>query len=233
LCPKVDAPETPLETCRARPWRAQRPSGGSRRTRRKSTHAGSHQAVAPAPFVRDTPCARSQRARASGASCGNWRAGARTETRTILHGKMSWSGLLRSVALSHSLPLSASHMLPLGPVPVPKKEGQIAQIYELQILHPVPYRGSGGMRRACSALALVLALGRVVATAAFVTGPPSAGGARRQWCVFSCLCVGGFVCSAPRRNPQRERALTAPVQKDIALQLLASLRGRGDGARSL
>jgi hypothetical protein len=124
-------------------------------------------------------------------------------------------------------------MLPLGPVPVPKKEGQIAQIYELQILHPVPYRGSGGMRRACSALALVLALGRVVATAAFVTGPPSAGGARRQWCVFSCLCVGGFVCSAPRRNPQRERALTAPVQKDIALQLLASLRGRGDGARSL
>ena len=100
-------------------------------------------------------------------------------------------------------------------------------------LHPVPYRGSGGMRRACSALALVLALGRVVATAAFVTGPPSAGGARRQWCVFSCLCVGGFVCSAPRRNPQRERALTAPVQKDIALQLLASLRGRGDGARSL
>jgi hypothetical protein len=90
-------------------------------------------------------------------------------------------------------------------------------------------------RRACSALALALALGRVVAAAAFVTGPPSAGGARRQWCVCSCLCVCGFVCAARPCSSvnasQRERALTAPIQEDIAVRLLASLRGRGDGAR--
>jgi len=47
--------------------------------------------------------------------------------------------------------------------------------------------------------------------------------------------VRGWFClfCSPEKPPQRERALTAPVQKDIALQLLASLRGRGDGARSL
>ena len=123
LCPKVPALETPRETCRARPWRAQRPSGGSRRIRRKSIHSGSPQAVAPAPPARDAPhvSARAQAARRVGAG---GRAGGRTGTRTILHGKMSWSGLPRSVALSHSLPLSASHMAPLVSRPFQKRKEQ-------------------------------------------------------------------------------------------------------------
>jgi len=76
LCPKVPALETPRETCRARPWRAQRPSGGSRRIRRKSIHSGSPQAVAPAPPARDAPHVS---ARASSASCGSRRAGGRED----------------------------------------------------------------------------------------------------------------------------------------------------------